>query len=227
MEKRIRMWLKACLIVAGLLFFCFLAGRNGRGTDYEKEARIRQYEADESVEKTEITVLAYGEMIRKTELPEAASPPRDEDGQYENVVLTASGTYTYQTEETEAYLYRQATAYIRDNVILEVAEPGKQGETVLSNVWISEAADGYVTCFLNDSLFYLPCDTESENREQVADIILEDGEVKDCIFKKEKISGKLIGVTEEGITLPDREVPFSEDVRIYRLFGELDRKSVV
>ena len=57
MEKRIRMWLKACLIIAGLLFFCFLAGRRERGTDYEKEARIRQYEADESVEKIRTTLL--------------------------------------------------------------------------------------------------------------------------------------------------------------------------
>ncbi len=71
MEKRVRMWVKTVLIITGLLFFCFIVGRREPGTDYEKEARIRQYEADESVEKLHTVLLAYGEAIRRTDSGQA------------------------------------------------------------------------------------------------------------------------------------------------------------
>lgn len=225
MEKRIRMWLKACLILAGLLFFCFLAGRQGRGTDYEKEARIRQYEEDESVEKVETTVLAYGEMIRKADEPPKALPGAGAED-FDGVVLTTLGTFTYQTEEIEACLYRQITAYVRGSDILEVVEHERQKETVLANVWVSGVEEERILCFLSGSLFYLPYQTGSDNREQVADITLSEGRVEDCRFKKEKVSGKLIGVTQEAVCLPDQELPLAKEVRVYRLYGEFAELSL-
>ena len=225
MEKRIRMWFKACLIIAGLLFFCFLAGRQGRGTDYEKEARIRQYEEDESVEKIGATVLAYGEMIRQANQPEGISSGEsaaDDD----TMVLTTLGTFTYQTKEVEDCLYRQITAYVRDGSILEVVADERQQETLLSNVWISGVEDTRILCFMSGALFYLPYETGSDNREQVADILLQDGKVTECLVKKEKVSGKLIGVTKETVRLPDGDLPLADEVRVYRLYGEFAELSL-
>ncbi len=226
MEKRIRMWLKACLVVAGLLFFCFLAGRHKRGVDYEKEARIRQYEADESVDKIETTLLAYGEMIAEEEEKETGPAPEEVRGSDGKRVLTTDGIFTYETEETEDCMYKQVTAYVRGDVILEVVEAQQQKETVLHNLWISEVEEGRILCYLSGTAFYLPYQTEKENREQVADVMMQDGEISDCLVKKEKQSGKLLGITDETISLPGRELPIGEEVRVYRLYGELTELSL-
>ncbi len=220
MEKKMRMWLKACLIIAGLLFFCFLAGRREqeRGTDYEKEARIRQYEADERVVKLETTLLAYGEMIREETEEEA-------EGQTKRM-LTTAGLFTYETAEAESCLYRQVTAYIRDGVILDVVEAAEQEETILANVWVSEIEEKQVLCFLSGTLFSVPYEAGRDNREQVADLVLQDGEVRACRFKKEKVTGKLLGVTADAIRLPEESLALSEDVRVYRLYGKLEECSL-
>lgn len=211
MEKKFRMWLKAFCIIVGLLFFCFLAGKREPGIDYEKEARIRQYEEDESVTKIRTTLLAYGDNIQG-----------DEEEAHNKRMVTTEGVYTYEMEEIEDHLFRQVTAYIRDNRILEVTEEERQEETILPNVWISEVEEDRVLCFLSGSSFYVPYRTERENREQVADIVMLDGVVSDCRFKKEKITGKLLGVTEEEIRLEGQNYPLAEDVRSYRLYGELE-----
>ncbi len=221
MEKRIRMWLKACLIIAGLLFFCFLAGRRERGTDYEKEARIRQYEADESVEKIRTTLLACGEMIQKVEDAELVAG----EGELP-LLVTTDGVYTYETVEVEDCIYKQVTAYIRDDCVLEVVEEAQQEDTVLSNLWISEVEEERILCFLSGNLFYLPFQISGDNREQVADVILKNGAVTDCTVKKEKVSGKLIGVTDDMLNLPGKNLPVSDTVRVYRLYGELAELSL-
>lgn len=203
------MWFKACLIIAGLLFFCFLAGKRAPDVDYEKEARLRQYEEDDEIEKLHLTLLACGEWF-----PDAPDS-----------VLTTEGVYTYETEEVETSLYRQVRAYIRDGVIIEIAADEVQKETRLANLWISGVEEDRIRCFYNGDNFYLPWQTEQENREQVADLVLRDGEVRDCRIKKEKITGKLLGVGEDRLWLPGEELTFAKDIKIYRLYGTLEEIS--
>ena len=221
MEKKMRMWMKACLIIAGLLFFCFLAGRREqeRGVDYEKEARIRQYKTDESVAELETTLLAYGEMIREGAAQEEAETKTKR-------ILTTDGLFTYETAEAEVCLYRRVTAYIRDGVILDVVEAAEQEETILPNVWISEVEEEQMLCYFSGTLFAMPYQTQRDNREQVADIVLQDGTVRSCRFKKEKVTGKLLGVTADVIQLPEESLALSEDVRVYRLDGKLEELSL-
>ena len=206
MEKGLRMWVKAVLIIAGLMLLCFLVGRREPKMDAEKEARIRQYEEDETVEKIETVLLAYGEMFLKEE----------EDAQ----ILTTSGIYTYETEEVKEALYRQVTAYVRGDTLLEVVTKEDQSETLLSNLWVSEVENDRILCFLSGDRFYLPVQVEKENREQVADIVLFDGGIKECRFKTEKISGKLLGVSADKIRLSEKELELTENVKVYRLYGD-------
>jgi len=207
MEKRIRMFWKTVLIIAGLLFFCFLIGRRRPGIDYERQVRISQYEADETVEKVETTLLAYNDMIQ---------------GAQEGTILTADGLYTYERKEIEEFLYKQVKAYIRDGVILDVEAAQTQDQTVLSNVWIIEVEESSILCYLSGNRFYIPLETESVNREQVADIVLQDGSVTECRFKKEKVTAKLLGVGSDKVSLPGGDIPLSEKARAYRLYGDME-----
>ena len=209
MEKGLRMWVKTILIIAGLMLFCFLAGRRGTEMDPEKEARIKQYEEDENVEKIETVLLAWGELFLQ-------------ENEGEKKVFTTSGIYTYETEEVESALYRQVTAYVRDNMILDIVIDKNQSKVKLSNVWVGETEDDRILCFFDGNYFYLPVLVEKENREQVADIYLKNGMIEECSFKKEKISGKLLRVSEDKILLGEKEWKLTEDMRVYRLYGTLE-----
>lgn len=216
MKKQIRMWFKTFWVMAGLLFLFFFIGRKTPDIDYEKQARIRQYEEDESIDKLQITPLAYGELL-------ADNMENDRtDTAQERAVLTTDGVYTYTTPEMEAALYRQVRAYCKDGVIIEVEADSEQEETRLANLWISGVDEERIRCFYQGVSFYLPWQTEAENREQVADIVLLDGGVKDCHIKKEKITGKLLGIDEDGISLAGRRLPLAEDVKAYRLYGTFE-----
>lgn len=214
MEKELRIWIKAFLIIAGMLLFCFLAGKHGGESDQEKAERIRGYEADPEIEKTQTVLLAYGEQLFLQGDAEEKS------------VFTASGSYTYETDEVEDALYQQVTAYIRDGVILDIVIKEKQTQTTVSNVWVSEVEKNRILCFLNGVHFYLPVMVDKENREQVADLFFENGMIADCRFKKEKISGKLLGVSEGQILVGEKQWELTEDVRVYRLYGKLEEAAL-
>lgn len=211
MEKGLRMWVKAVLIIAGLMLFCFLAGRQRPEIDADKEARIKQYEEDASVEKIEMVLLAYGENLFMQDKKVLSS-----DGNY----------YTYETNEVEEALYCQITAYIRENVILDIVKEDKQTETVLSNLWVSEVEQDRILCFFEGNRFYLPVMVDKENREQIADISLKDGRIESCHFKKEKISGKLLGVNEKSLRLETGEWKLDEKVKVYRLHGTFEEMTL-
>ncbi len=214
--KKLRMWCKTCLILAGLLFFCFLAGRYEPGIDYEKEARLREYEMDESVEKKKLMILADNGRLMQTE-----------NGAQK--VLTTEGIFDCQMEHAEDFLYQTVTAYICEQVILEVSVEEKQKETVLKNLWLMETEADRALCFWEGNRFYLPITAPLEEREQVADITLYDGSIKKWETKREKRTGKLLRVTQAAAYLQgeDAEItlPFDKDMRVYRLYGELEESS--
>lgn len=60
-------------------------------------------------------------------------------------------------------------------------------------------------------------------REQVADIVLTDGQVTNIVLKKEKINGKVLGADETGIEIEGfGKLPLAEDYKGYRLYDSLE-----
>lgn len=209
MEKGLRMWIKTFLIIAVLLVFGFLAGKRGTEPDHEKEERIRAYEADQEIEKLETVLLAYGEQLL------------GEKDENEKKVMTMAGCYTYQTDEVEKGLYQQVTAYIKDGMILDIVIKDRQEQTRITNMWVSEVEQDQILCFMEGKSFYLPVTAEKENREQVVDVYFKAGRIEKCLFKKDKISGKLLRVSEGEVLIGEKQWELTEDVRVYRLYDTL------
>lgn len=209
MEKGLRMWIKTFLIIAGLFLLCFLAGKHRKVPDQAKEERIRAYETDQEIEKLETVLLAYGEYLFGEKKAD------------EKKVLTMAGSYTYQTDEVEQALYQQVTAYIKDGTILDIVIKDRQEQTRITNMWVSEVEQDRILCFMEGKSFYLPVIVDKDNREQVADIYLKAGRIEKCRFKKDKISGKLLRVSEGELLLGEKKWKLTEDVRIYRLYDTL------
>lgn len=60
-------------------------------------------------------------------------------------------------------------------------------------------------------------------REQVADIVLTDGQVTDIVLKKEKINGRVLGADEDEIEIEGfGKLPLAEDYKGYRLYDSLE-----
>lgn len=97
---------------------------------------------------------------------------------------------------------------------------------IIKNVWIMEAdaegllvfRDGEEKSYPYESLFELP-----ENaREQIADIVLTDGEVTDISVKTEKINGKILSADGESVEVEGYgRLPLAADYKGYRIFNSL------
>ncbi len=115
----------------------------------------------------------------------------------------------------------------------------------LSNVWILEEDDSGILIFRDgererylwgelsgemdekrdatasqEKMRYRP---EKSVREQVADIILKDGEVTNIVLKKNKVNGKVLRADEEGIEIEGYgKIPLAENYKGYRLYDSLE-----
>lgn len=90
----------------------------------------------------------------------------------------------------------------------------------LHNVWIMEAGNGVMRFFCENGEKELPYDGTGEYREQVADIRVCNDRADAVFCKNEKITGKLLNVTSEGITLEGKGTyPLAESYRAYQIYG--------
>ena len=115
----------------------------------------------------------------------------------------------------------------------------------LSNIWILEEDDSGILIFRDgererylwgelsggmdeksdvtasqDKMRYRP---EESVREQVADIILKDGEVTNIVLKKNKVNGKVLRADEEGVEIEGYgKIPLAENYKGYRLYDSLE-----
>lgn len=100
----------------------------------------------------------------------------------------------------------------------------------LENVWIMEVYEQKLKVFLGDGerelavSDALQAQLTSDQREQIADIELTDGTVTKVSVKGEKISGRLLSVSDTYLEIEGYgKVALSEKVRCYKLYGALAR----
>lgn len=135
----------------------------------------------------------------------------------------ASGGRAYVSAEFADTLYQQVKVYVQKDRLLTVI--GKEeGVHTLENVWIKEAAETGLQCFYHQTDLEVPCRdaVKAAEREQVADLEFQDGEVQQIRIKRKKIHGKLLRLTENEVEI-DGEGCFSLDpaLEIYRLYDRL------
>lgn len=115
-------------------------------------------------------------------------------------------------------------AFVRENRLLTLTEllPDK---SVLPNVWIMEE-EGKQICFFYKGYEILADMGElslTENaREQIGDIAFAKGTIEDVRLKKERVSGKLLGISEEEAEIEGYgRIPMGDDCIGYQLYEGL------
>ncbi len=139
--------------------------------------------------------------------------------------------YLYVSEDFADLNFVSVKAYVRENRLLTLMEilPDK---SVLENVWIMEGEGNRVQFFYEGfeiSGEYAKADKMQEGeikllREQVGNITFNEGEITDISLKEERISGKLLGLSEGKLELEGYGVlEINEENVGYRLYEKLEK----
>lgn len=108
-------------------------------------------------------------------------------------------------------------------VMVNVPEKEKEPADVvyeLYNVWVMETDNGVLRYFYQNEEKQMPYDGTRMVREQVADIVVRNDRAETILSKEEKITGKLLNIASEGITLEGKGTfPIGENFQAYQIYG--------
>lgn len=152
------------------------------------------------------------------------------DGQnHDNTIMTEKGLFCYHTPlfEQEAFLLKKLKVISCNGALYAIREVVEEQKETLKNAWIlhrneREAVFFWKNCEVTVTGDFLGTEKDNSCKETVADILIENGKIRIKNQKKEKVSGKILSVTAEGIELEGNGFfSFSEEPAFYRLYESL------
>lgn len=192
---------------------------------YEWFDRARQiYDPEKAIQDVELEVLAAGER--------AIDPEGKTLSSQELAAADGSRWHFYAERFARTELScRRISAVARDGGLYALRAAGS-GPVTLENVWVMEATEE-IRCFWNGFEVLLPQETEAgpenfrESRDRICDLTFTNGELTKVVCKDEKISGRLLQVTDAGARIEGHGFfPFSEKKKAYRLYDAPKQLSV-
>ena len=151
----------------------------------------------------------------------------------EGYLLAGDGRiYRYCSKAFEACSFQTVIAYVTDDMLLTVKE--KTGDKfILKNTWILEAEEKKIQFFAEGYQITGPWEKamealkQSTIRENVADITFGNGKIQDIITKKERISGKLLRLSDTELEIEGKGTyQIHDSCKVYRLYGELQEQQL-
>ena len=141
----------------------------------------------------------------------------------ENQVLTQNGKWVMRLGEKFIPMQRKGFYLTYQDAIWAVYYV--EEAATLFNAWIVDNTENELIYFYNN---YKVTTTKSEildslEREQVTDLQFVLGELQNLVLKKEKITGKVLKISEEEIEIEGQGIyPLGENVQYYRLYDRLE-----
>jgi stage II sporulation protein D len=144
-------------------------------------------------------------------------------------VYTDQGEFGFEGLGMSKYVDTKIRVLERQGEIIRILEKCSD-DVVYKNIWISEAEEKSLTGYVGSVVRELPSGKKIKAFEdmegQVADVYLSEGQIKKVVLKKERISGKVLAVKEDGIEIEGYgEVPLDESFQVYKVFGDFERQA--
>lgn len=138
-----------------------------------------------------------------------------------DMIFTNNGSWKWEVRE-EILWRREHHCLTYQGGIWNVEETKEI--TTLSNVWIVDRTKEELTYFYKN--YYIKDKIEEENnnheREQVADLFFQDGLLNTVNLKTDKITGRVMKLTEEELELREEgSFPLADEIQYYKLHGPL------
>ena len=212
--------------------------------DWFDRAR-RKYDAAGKIREETVVVLGIlkgdengpgdaqesAQAARMREMGTASGGKKDAQSQKTELrILTQNGVRmaASATFLTESMRFCPVRAIVREDCLYAVrnrlTEP-----VILKNVWMIETTGQSIHGFWKNCEFSgttVVSDT-AQLSEAVCDLTFETGKPVIVCQKPDKISGRLLGVSQNGAEIEGHgTIPFSEDLQCYRLYGRLSQMDI-
>lgn len=144
----------------------------------------------------------------------------------DNQVYTDQGIVFYENIDIHQVRFKKGTYLLfGENIIYQIAE--KKEETKIQNVYIKKAGEDSLMLMTTEGQVNLTKIASVQNpqllSENVADITVYDGELKEITVKNDLIHGKIMSVQDEEIEIQGYgSLPLQENFSIYKTYGELE-----
>lgn len=137
---------------------------------------------------------------------------------------TTKGNYGFQGLALDAYLDCQIRFLARDGEMINMRELVST-DVVYENIWLAETDGKSFKAYLGTSYREFPISHKlgdvSDLAGNLADLTMEDGRLRKITMKKERISGKVLSVTEHAIEIEGYgEIPICENFPVYKVYGD-------
>ena len=192
---------------------------------YEWFDRARKYyDPENRIQDVELEVLASGERAI------------DSDGKALSVqeLAASDGSRWHFFADrfgAQELSCRRISAVARDGGLYALRE-AENGPVTFENIWVMEAKDE-IRCFWNGFEILLPGGAEEisedfrKSCDRICDLTFKMGVLTKAVSKDEKISGRLLSVTEAGAEVEGHGVyPLSDKIKAYRLYDTPKQLSV-
>lgn len=214
----------------------------GKGREKEKisasswyawfDAARQVYDPQGKIQDLSLTILGVGDLVRKNDGTALSAQQ----------LVTTQGEWTFfsMTLAQSSLTGCTVTAIGREDGLYSLRSIDNRG-SVLSNVWVIQAKPERLTCFWNDYEIVFTEETltgteapqdglikeqdaAAEKQDAVADITFQSGCIAQIIYKENKISGRLLSISDGGAEIEGQGFyPFSDRLKIYQLYGRLKK----
>lgn len=137
------------------------------------------------------------------------------------------GAYQYCSTEFENKAFQEMKVYMQGDRLLTIIEVLPE-EHYLGNVWVMESTGGTLECFYRQVCFTVSLSSEAgrkqiPERERIADLTFQNGEVVEAKEKDDKVHGKLLRIGDGEIEIEGcGTYKIAEEMEIYKLYGSLE-----
>lgn len=143
---------------------------------------------------------------------------------------TNLGTIRFHGLAVDSYIDHELEVYLRGSELIHIIKD-RGSEVVYKNVWITDGDEDSLTMFIGDIEREIRFRKKSKKTSEViynlADIYLKDGEITRVSLKKERLTARVLSVSETGIELEGYGVvPLDAEYKVIKIYGELKRQQL-
>lgn len=137
---------------------------------------------------------------------------------------TTEGNFGFQGLALDAYLDCEIQFLVRDKEMIAMRKLVSR-DVVYENVWLSEAGKDHFKAYLGTAYREFPVSAGlgdvSDLAGNLADLHLEGGTLKKITMKRDRISGKVLSVTDHAIEIEGYgEIPLADNFHVYKVYGD-------
>lgn len=202
--------------VSGKLKLQAGSNRYNRKKAFPEEEWWRLYEGilartDSAGEVKTVDAVLYG---TPSNLPQAESW----------TAYTTEGNFGFQGLALDAYLDCEIQFLARDGEMIAMRKLVSR-EVVYKNVWLAEADKDRFRAYLGTAYREFPVNEKlgdvSKLAGNLADLHISEGKLRKITMKRDRISGKVLSVTDHAIEIEGYgEIPLSDQFHVYKVYGD-------